>query len=130
MMYAVVNASQWNRKMPASCRSMYGDLTYSAAVDNGTFPWVTWSIDESKFLIKESHLPLSKAISHDEALELMTLPEWAREEPPENVVEELPEPVDYNAMTVTNLRKIARDSDVVGYSRMKKADLVSALESL
>jgi hypothetical protein len=130
MMYAVISASQWNRKMPASCRSMYGDLTYSDAVSNGTFPWAIWSLDESEFLIKEANLPLSKAVIQAEALELMALPAWVREELPENVVEELPEPVDYSAMTVTNLRKLASDSGVVGYSGMKKADLVSALESL
>ena len=124
MKYAVISASQWDRKMPASCRRLYGDMTYAEAVDNGTFPWVRWSADESEFLIKEKLLPLSKGVDLAAAADMMALPEWEAEEPPETLL------VDYSTMTVVALRELARDSDVVGYSRMKKADLVSALELL
>ena len=38
------------------------------------------------------------------------------------------EKVDYSKMTVAELKKIAKDKNITGYTTMKKAELVTALE--
>lgn len=43
-------------------------------------------------------------------------------------VEVVNEKVDYNNLTVAELKELAKQKEIVGYSTMKKAELVSALE--
>ena len=55
--------------------------------------------------------------------------ETVKEEKQEEVTkEEVSNPVDYNAMTLADLKAMAKDAGIKGYSSMKKADLVAALE--
>lgn len=50
----------------------------------------------------------------------------------EVTVEEVEEPqqTDYNSLTVTELKAIAKEKDIVGYSSMTKAILIEELEKL
>lgn len=48
------------------------------------------------------------------------------------MVEEVEEPqqIDYNSLTVTELKAMAKDKGIVGYSSMTKAILIEELEKL
>lgn len=50
----------------------------------------------------------------------------------EVTVEEVEEPqqTDYNSLTVAELKAIAKEKDIVGYSSMTKAILIEELEKL
>lgn len=54
----------------------------------------------------------------------------ASAEKPANAVKPTPQPAapDYNSMTVAELRPIAKAHGIAGYSRMRKADLITTLQ--
>lgn len=48
-----------------------------------------------------------------------------QEKAPEN-----PAPVDYNSYTLDDLKQLAKDREIQGYSNMKKEDLITVLKGL
>ena len=57
-----------------------------------------------------------------------TKSETKAEEKTETVKEEKAEKVDLSTLTVSELREMAKEKDIKGYSTMKKAELVDALK--
>ena len=64
-------------------------------------------------------------MTHAEALELMQTAEWQDDAPPGGT--DTPDDVDLESLTVTELKALARDAGIAGYSSMRKSELIAAL---
>ena len=61
-------------------------------------------------------------LGHAEALALMATPAWS-----EPVGPDIPDGVDLESLTVTELKVLAKDAGIAGYSSMRKSELIAAL---
>lgn len=61
-------------------------------------------------------------LDHAGALAIMATPEWL-----EPIGTDTPDEVDLESLTVTELKALARDAGIAGYSSMRKSELIAAL---
>lgn len=101
-----------------SVKLMIGALANAISEANGT--------EMVDYLTEEDKGRASKKETKKEevAVETVTEPVEEKKETPK---EEQKETVDLNKLTVTELKAMAKDAGIEGYTTMKKADLVSAL---
>ena len=78
---------------------------------------------EKKAPAKKAETPKVEAKKEEKA----EVKEEVKEEKPAKKTTKKEEKVDYSSMTVAELKKIAKEKGIIGYSTMKKDELVSSL---